>query len=189
MLMKMPAGSKRGTQGSCPRRESQQQSGGIAKAAKPSDSVLTFRHKVFQNPACLVLSFAFISTAQQADMLQLGRCMICHLFHKPQSRVSSVSIVPRLEATRSRGKLFFSLTKNPDRFCGPPPPPPFHSVDTGGSFSRVKLPGREAAHSPNVTKIKNDWSYTSTFQYAFKTCTGTTLLQSTGTTPPSGGTL
>lgn len=112
--------------------------------------------------------------------------MFCHLFHKPRSRDSSVSIVPRLEATRSRGKVFFSLTKHPDRFWAHPV---FYSVDIGGSFSRVKLLGRESAHSPHVTKIKNDWSYTSTSQYAFKTCIGTALLHSIGTTPTSGGTL
>lgn len=129
---------------------------------------------------------AVLALRNLAAMLQLGGFLFCHLFHKPRSRDSSVSIVPRLEATRSRGKVFFSLTKHPDRFCGPP-----SLLFSGywGSFSRVKLPGPEAAHSPNITKIKNDWSYTSTSQYSFKTCTGTTLLRSLGTTPTSGGTL
>ena len=114
--------------------------------------------------------------------------MFCHHFHKPRSRDSSVSIVPRLDVRRSSGKVhvFFSVTKHPERFCHPAT-----LLFSGywGSFSRIKLPGRKAAHSPHVTKIKNDWSYTSTSRYTFKTCTGTTLLHSVGTTPTSGGSL
>ena len=40
----------------------------------------------------------------------------------------------------------------------------------------VKWPRHEDDHSPSSsTKVKNEWSYTSTLTYAFVACTGTTL--------------
>jgi hypothetical protein len=73
---------------------------------------------------------------------------------------SSVSIVTRLRDGRSGvritigAKQFSLLQKPPERKWGPPP--------TGGSFSGVKRPGREANHSPQSrVEVKNEWSCTS----------------------------
>jgi hypothetical protein len=47
--------------------------------------------------------------------------------------------------------------------------PASYPVDTGALSPGVKLPMREADHSPtsSSTKVKNVWSYTSTLQYVF----------------------
>lgn len=63
--------------------------------------------------------------------------MFRHLCH------SSVSVVSTLEAARSRDKLFL-CDKTPGPLQGA------HPLDTGSSFSRVKLTGREADHSPHL---------------------------------------
>jgi hypothetical protein len=53
----------------------------------------------------------------------------------------------------------------PDRFCGPPS---LLSNGYGGSFPRLKRPGRDADCSPPVSaEIKKTWTYTSTSPYVF----------------------
>jgi hypothetical protein len=43
-----------------------------------------------------------------------------------------------------------------------------YTMGTGGSFPGVKLPGREADHSPPTSsEVKKMWIYTSTTPYAF----------------------
>jgi hypothetical protein len=37
----------------------------------------------------------------------------------------------------------------------------------GGSFQRIKRPGREADHSPPSAEVKKIWIYISTPPYAF----------------------
>jgi hypothetical protein len=46
--------------------------------------------------------------------------------------------------------------------------PAYYAMDTRGSFPGVKLPGREAAHSPpSSAEVKSAWSYTFTPPYIF----------------------
>jgi hypothetical protein len=46
--------------------------------------------------------------------------------------------------------------------------PDSYPMGTRGTSLGVKRPGREADHSsPSSAKVKNEWSYTSTPQYAF----------------------
>jgi hypothetical protein len=45
--------------------------------------------------------------------------------------------------------------------------PASYLMDTRGSFPGVRRPGRGADHSPPSSAEVNEWSYTSTPQYAF----------------------
>jgi hypothetical protein len=48
--------------------------------------------------------------------------------------------------------------------------PASYPMGTGDSFPEVKRPGGEADHSPpSSVEVRNTWSYTSTFPYAFMT--------------------
>jgi hypothetical protein len=82
------------------------------------------------------------------------------------SRDSSVSTVTRLGAGRqefdyAQGKGLFLLVPRPVLW-------PIQLVRRGGLSPGVKLPGREADHSPpSSTKVKNVWRRTSTLQYIF----------------------
>jgi hypothetical protein len=63
------------------------------------------------------------------------------------------------------GSRFFTSPCCPDRLCGPPN---LLYNGYGGSFLRVKRPGREADHSPPTSaEVKKMWIYTSTCPYAF----------------------
>jgi hypothetical protein len=68
----------------------------------------------------------------------------------------------------------FYLLQNAQTVWGP------HSRLTNGqrrSQPRIKQPGCEGYHSPaHSVGDKSEWSYTSTFPYAFMAWTGTTLL-------------
>jgi hypothetical protein len=45
---------------------------------------------------------------------------------------------------------------------------PTYLMSTGGSFSEVKQPRREANHSPQTSsEVKNTWIYTATPKYVF----------------------
>jgi hypothetical protein len=46
---------------------------------------------------------------------------------------------------------------------------------TGCSFSEIKLPESEADFSRFSAEVKNEWSYTSTYLYAFMESTETAL--------------
>jgi hypothetical protein len=59
-----------------------------------------------------------------------------------------------------------------------PTQPPIQRVP-GLLSPGVNGPRREADHTPSSTKVKNEWSYTSTPPYAFIPCTGTTPLDLT----------
>jgi len=49
------------------------------------------------------------------------------------------------------------------------------SVSNCGSFTRGKVTGNEADHSPPFSAdVKNKWHYTSTALYTFVACVGTT---------------
>jgi hypothetical protein len=83
----------------------------------------------------------------------------------------------RLRARRRRdhgsilgtGSIFLFSPKLPERLWGLP-------NGYRGAFLEVKLAGCEVNHSPpSSAEAKNDWSYASTFQYTFMTCTGTAL--------------
>jgi hypothetical protein len=55
----------------------------------------------------------------------------------------------------SVGARIFSSLRRPDRFWGPPI---LLSNGNGGSFPRVKRPGREADHSPPTSaEVKKTW--------------------------------
>jgi hypothetical protein len=48
--------------------------------------------------------------------------------------------------------------------------PNSYTMDTGGSFPRVKRPGREGGHTPAAgVEARKMWLYTSTPPYAFVT--------------------
>jgi hypothetical protein len=88
------------------------------------------------------------------------------------SRDSSVGIVTGYELD-GRGvgvsdpvrAIFFPTPRHPDRFWGPPSL--LIQWVTGALSSGVKLPGREADHSPPTSvEVKNTWIYTSTPPYA-----------------------
>jgi hypothetical protein len=70
-----------------------------------------------------------------------------------------------LEFDSQRGLGIFLFTTAPRTSQGPNTPP----IQWGQALSLgVKRPGREADHSPHlVPRSKNEWSYTSTPQYAF----------------------
>jgi hypothetical protein len=54
----------------------------------------------------------------------------------------------------------FSFPRRPDRVCGPPI---LYPMGTGGSFSVVKRPEREADHSPPASaEVKKIWICIST---------------------------
>jgi hypothetical protein len=62
------------------------------------------------------------------------------------------------------GAVIFSLRHGVHTGCGTRPTP--YVLGTGGSFSTVKRPGREADHSSlTSTESKNVWSCTSVPQY------------------------
>ena len=62
------------------------------------------------------------------------------------------------------------------------PLPSRNSLCTTGSLPERTCPGREAGHSaPFSAKVKEVWSYTSTSNYAFIACAGTSLPLSTVT--------
>jgi hypothetical protein len=83
-----------------------------------------------------------------------------------EKRGSSDGIVTRLRAGRpgfdsrqGQGIFLFAATNIPP--VGPAQPP-FQSILAAISRG-VKLPGREADHSPpSITEVKDEWSYTST---------------------------
>jgi hypothetical protein len=72
---------------------------------------------------------------------------------------------PQDMLTRMKGNSIFLFTTASRPALGPTQPP--IQCVPGTLSLRVKWPGREADRSPpSCAKIKNEWSYTSTLQYA-----------------------
>jgi hypothetical protein len=68
-----------------------------------------------------------------------------------------------------RNKRFFSFPRCPDQLWGP------SNLLLNGyhDMPRCKVAGHEAKHTHlSSAKVKNEWSCTSTFPYAFMACTG-----------------
>lgn len=92
-------------------------------------------------------------------------------------------VVVRLWATQLRNLV--SIPGKSKRFFSSPltsisvvlPTQPFMwLVLTEAYFAGTSWPGREDKHShPSGAEVKNEWSYASTFSYAFMACTGTSI--------------
>lgn len=92
-------------------------------------------------------------------------------------------VVVRLWATQLRNLV--SIPGKSKRFFSSPltsisvvlPTQPFMwLVLTEAYFPGTSWPGREDKHShPSGAEVKNEWSYASTFSYAFMACTGTSI--------------